>query len=74
MHGRMTYFSIFFLEYLLGNNILVAPVLDVGATSREIYLPIGQWTDGNTGMTYEGPIWLHDYSADLYTLPYFIAT
>lgn len=32
-------------EYLLGDRILVAPVLDEGAVSRDVYLPPGQWTD-----------------------------
>jgi alpha-glucosidase (family GH31 glycosyl hydrolase) len=35
-------------EYLLGGEILVAPVITAGATSREVYLPAGQWLDYNT--------------------------
>jgi alpha-glucosidase (family GH31 glycosyl hydrolase) len=32
-------------EYLLGDFLLVAPVLEEGATSRDIYLPSGRWQD-----------------------------
>lgn len=58
-------------EFLLGENILVAPVLIQGMVSRDIYLPNGVWTDGNTGDTHTGPIWLYSYPANLSVLPYF---
>ena len=32
-------------EYLLGDNLLVAPLLEENATSREVYLPDGVWFD-----------------------------
>ncbi|MDA2925763.1 DUF5110 domain-containing protein [Acidobacteria bacterium AH-259-G07] len=32
-------------EYLWGRDILVAPVFEKGATSREVYLPEGHWYD-----------------------------
>jgi alpha-glucosidase (family GH31 glycosyl hydrolase) len=32
-------------EYLLGPDLLVAPVLEPGATTRKLYLPRGRWTD-----------------------------
>ena len=32
-------------EYLLGRDILVAPVTDAGATARQLYLPRGTWYD-----------------------------
>ena len=37
-------------QYLLGPDLLVAPVLEAGATSREVYLPAGAlWRDAWTG-------------------------
>ena len=30
-------------EYLFGDDLLVAPVIDDGARQREVYLPAGQW-------------------------------
>jgi alpha-glucosidase (family GH31 glycosyl hydrolase) len=41
-------------EYLLGDKILVAPVLEKGATSRSLYLPQGSWVDYWTGKIVEG--------------------
>ncbi|MGP4112450.1 glycoside hydrolase family 31 protein [Streptomyces sp. 4N509B] len=41
--------------YLLGPELLVAPVLEAGAREREVYLPAGaRWTDAWTGREYEG--------------------
>ncbi|KAI4463784.1 glycosidase family 31 [Holotrichia oblita] len=59
-------------EYMLGEDILVAPVLEEGAVTRDIYLPSGTWEDGNTGEIYEGGQTLTDYEAPLEVLPYFI--
>jgi alpha-D-xyloside xylohydrolase len=44
-------------QFLLGPDVLVAPVLAAGATSREVYLPAGcSWTDAWTGAVYEGGV------------------
>ncbi|MFH8930075.1 TIM-barrel domain-containing protein [Streptomyces pristinaespiralis] len=41
--------------YLFGPDLLVAPVLEAGATSRTVHLPAGaRWTDAWTGEEYEG--------------------
>jgi alpha-glucosidase len=36
-------------EYLLGPDLLVAPVVDAGVTARHVYLPPGSWYDWHTG-------------------------
>jgi len=36
-------YSLRFEEFLLGSEILLAPVLDPGKTSVEVYLPAGKW-------------------------------
>ncbi len=41
-------------QYLLGNNLLVAPVVEKGATTRQVYLPRGSWYDFWTGELVEG--------------------
>jgi alpha-D-xyloside xylohydrolase len=42
-------------EFLFGPDILVAPILTPGQTSRVVYLPAGQrWTNGWTGAIVEG--------------------
>ncbi|XP_037041892.1 myogenesis-regulating glycosidase-like [Bradysia coprophila] len=61
-------------EFLLGEDILVAPVLVEGMVSRDIYLPRGVWKDENTGDTLTGPTWLYSYPANLSVLPYFTRT
>ena len=60
-------------EFLLGDKVLVAPVLDEGATTRDIYLPAGTWRDeaDPDHEEHEGPKWLRGYEADIFTLPYF---
>ena len=41
-------------EYLLGRQLLVAPVIEEGATSRSVYLPNGKWMDLWTKKQYTG--------------------
>lgn len=42
-------------EYMYGDEILVAPVLDEGAVKREVYLPNGSdWYGLENGIKYEG--------------------
>ena len=41
-------------QYLWGRNILVAPVVEKGATSRKVYLPQGAWYDFWTREKLEG--------------------
>jgi alpha-D-xyloside xylohydrolase len=42
-------------SYLLGTDLLVAPVLEAGARTRAVYLPAGAtWTDAWTGEQYSG--------------------
>jgi alpha-glucosidase len=35
-------------QYLFGPHLLVAPVVDEGATARQVYLPRGHWYDWHT--------------------------
>lgn len=41
-------------QFLLGENVMVAPVLEPGATSRRVVIPPGRWRD-ETGAVMEGP-------------------
>lgn len=41
--------------FLLGDALLVAPVLEKGVTSRSVLLPRGRWYDTETGEAFEGP-------------------
>src|SRR5688572_25244014 len=41
-------------EYILGENLLVAPLFEDAATSRRVYVPPGTWIDYQSGRSYEG--------------------
>ena len=41
---------------MLGPALLVAPVLEKGAATRETYLPAGTWYDYDTGEAFVGPV------------------
>jgi alpha-glucosidase (family GH31 glycosyl hydrolase) len=57
-------------EWLLGPDVLVAPVVTEGATSRSVYFPAGCWRSP-VGKTYRGPR-SATVSAPLTDLPYFV--
>jgi alpha-glucosidase len=40
--------------FLLGGALLVAPIIEAGQTSRNVYLPEGSWIDFVTGEVFEG--------------------
>jgi len=58
-------------EYLWGDNILVAPVLQKGITSRSIYLPAGNWIDFQTGVAYAGNA-RKDFPVTIENIPVFV--
>jgi hypothetical protein len=57
-------------EWLLGPDVLVAPVVAQGASSRQVYFPAGCWIRPDTGTRYTGPS-THTIPAALDQLPYF---
>ncbi|KAJ8714339.1 hypothetical protein PYW07_002564 [Mythimna separata] len=60
-------------EYLLGETILVAPVVTENARSRDIYLPAGTWYEqGDSSKVVTGPVTLTNYPAPLNFLPFFV--
>ena len=56
--------------YLLGDALLVAPVVERGATSREVTFPLGRWVDFWTGEVHHGPK-TETVDAPLGTIPVF---
>ncbi len=59
-------------QFMLGPDILVAPVLQQGARERQVYLPAGvAWLDANQGVSYPGGQWL-TVPAPLNTIPVFL--
>jgi len=59
-------------EFLLGKNLLVAPVYRDEEKRDSIYLPRGKWFDYWDGTVYEGKTVLNTYPAPLDKLPLFV--
>jgi alpha-glucosidase/alpha-D-xyloside xylohydrolase len=58
-------------EYLWGRDLLIAPVVEKGASSRRVYLPMGDWFDWWTGEKVAGAKWI-DRKVDLATMPIYV--
>jgi alpha-glucosidase len=58
-------------EFLCGDALVVAPMLEEGATRRRVYLPAGLWYDFWTDERHEGPGWL-EVEAPLERIPVFV--
>jgi alpha-glucosidase len=58
-------------EWLLGPNLLAAPVITQGATTRSVYFPTGCWRSPKTNNTIRGPQ-TRTIPAPLTVLPYFV--
>ena len=57
-------------EYLLGRDLLVAPVIEQGAKTREVYLPDDCWIHAETGREYRGGV--YTVEAPLGSIPVFL--
>jgi len=57
-------------EWMLGPDVLVAPVVEQSATGRSVYFPSGCWHDPATGQTQVGPA-SAEVPATLSQLPFF---
>lgn len=59
-------------QFILGKDLLIAPVIKKGATKRTVYLPGGTWIDyNNPQKVYSGEQTI-DYPVSLKTIPMFI--
>jgi alpha-glucosidase (family GH31 glycosyl hydrolase) len=58
-------------QYLWGRDLLVAPVVEKGATSRRVYLPRGTWFDFWTDEKTEGGREI-ERAVDLATMPLYV--
>ncbi|XP_066475715.1 SITS-binding protein-like [Tiliqua scincoides] len=61
-------------EFLIGDELLVAPITEQGQSQRDIYLPKeGQkWMDTNTAEVFDGGNFLRNYSVTLLDVPVFV--
>jgi alpha-glucosidase (family GH31 glycosyl hydrolase) len=58
-------------QYLLGDELLVAPVVEEGATTRNVWFPPGAWFSFWDHQRYEGPGY-HEVPAPLEEIPLFV--
>ncbi len=57
-------------QWMLGPDVLVAPVIEQGAVTRSVYLPQGCWKHVDSGVSYDGPADVV-VDAPIDSLPYF---
>lgn len=48
-------------QFMVGDRLMVAPILDPGARQRDIYLPEGTWRDNLNGQNIDGGHWFKKY-------------
>jgi len=58
-------------EFMLGDSLLVAPVLSEHDTTKKLYLPAGRWLDWNDHSIVSGPRW-STVEAPRDTIPLFL--
>ena len=52
-------------QYLFGNDLLVAPIMEAHTKSRNVYLPAGHWLDYFSKKTYAGKQWINVNTGDV---------
>ncbi|RWS18466.1 putative family 31 glucosidase KIAA1161-like protein [Leptotrombidium deliense] len=60
-------------QFAIGDDVIVAPVLEQGVRQRDIYLPSGWWRD-DSAQIMRGGKWVRKYQVDLDKVPYFKRT
>ncbi|XP_071530434.1 uncharacterized protein [Panulirus ornatus] len=58
-------------QWILGNDLLVAPITHRGQRLRSIYLPAGIWKDEIDGHLRRGEQWINNYKVPLTKIPHF---
>jgi len=59
-------------QFMFGAELLIAPVLEEGASVKKVYLPKGEWFDfNNSSISFTGGTWI-DYPVELKTVPMFV--
>jgi len=58
-------------QYMLGDQLLVAPITTQGATSKSVYIPAGEWYDLWNGGRFTGP-GTKTYNVGLESIPVYV--
>lgn len=58
-------------QYCFGRDMLIAPILEPGVSTRRLYLPRGEWLEYWTGESHTGARWI-TVSAELDQIPVFV--
>nr|CAD2146970.1 unnamed protein product [Meloidogyne enterolobii] len=62
-------------QFMVGSDLVVAPVIKSGQKTRNVYLPEGNWRNGNNvSEVVIGPTTIKDYPSPLDVLPHFYRT
>ena len=61
-------------QFSIGDNIIVAPVVEEGQIERDIYLPNGWWKDEILVQVIRGGKWMRKYQVPIDKVAYFIRT
>ncbi|XP_053948171.1 myogenesis-regulating glycosidase isoform X1 [Anastrepha ludens] len=59
-------------EFSVGEELIVAPILENNSEEREVYLPQGVWKDGIDGSLRKGSRWMHNYKVTKDKIAHFI--
>lgn len=59
-------------QFLIGDTMMVAPIVQQGQMKRNIYIPLGKWRDVINDNVVEGKMWLKEYPVSLDQTPTFI--
>jgi alpha-D-xyloside xylohydrolase len=52
-------------QFMFGEDMLVAPLMEENMSSRNVYLPKGKWIDYQTKKVYDGAQWIHIKAGEL---------
>ena len=59
-------------QFAIGNDLIVAPVLEKNKTEIDIYLPSGWWQDEMNHQIIRGGKWMKNYQVPIDKIAYFL--
>uniref|UniRef100_A0A8D0GNR5 MYORG glycosidase n=1 Tax=Sphenodon punctatus TaxID=8508 RepID=A0A8D0GNR5_SPHPU len=59
-------------QFLIGDTLMVAPILELGKRERNVYLPAGKWRSYKGELFEKTPVLLMDYPVGLDEVAYFL--